>query len=270
MRKTRGKIVAVANQKGGVGKTTLVLHIAEYAARKYEQRVVVIDADPQGNASSWLLGRMPEESGLYNVLVARQEIRAQVVDVARVLQEEDMEEISWHVYLVPGNWETGEAMRFVVSGQWDAEYIAQKVRPLADEFGLVLLDMPPSRLVGFRELLLAADGVLIPSILERLSLEGVVFMRDVVVELQRRYGYAPRLMGIVPNMVRLTTREHRTQLDELVRELEDAVWPPIPLSVRVAEASGYGRNLFDLAPRAEVTRYMERICERFWQATRFL
>ncbi len=245
-----GTIVAVANQKGGVGKTTLAVHLAAWLARR-GRRVVVVDADPQGNATSWLLGDLPEASGLYNVLVARRTLRDELVEVP-----------AWGVRLLPGHWETGEAITFLVAAHRPLDTAAKALAPLRHMADYILLDMPPSRMAGFRELLFAADGLVVPTLLERLSIEGVVFMYRVVKALREQYGHAPQLLGIVPNMVR-KTREHREQMDELVAAFGEVVWPPVPLSVRVAEASAYGENLFRYAAGAAVTAALEKVCRRF-------
>ena len=245
-----GTIVAVANQKGGVGKTTLAVHLAAYLAAR-GRSVIVVDADPQGNATSWLLGDIPGTSALYNILVARRPLREQLVTVHE-----------WGVRLLPGNWETGEAITFLVAAHKPLDTAARALAPLRDMADYVVLDMPPSRMAGFRELLFAADGLVVPTLLERLSVEGVVFMYRVVGELREEYGHAPRLLGIVPNMVR-RTREHREQMQELVQTFGEVVWPPVPLSVRVAEASAYGENLFRYAPREGVTGALAKVCRRF-------
>ena len=245
-----GTIVAVANQKGGVGKTTLAVHLAAYLAAR-GRSAIVVDADPQGNATSWLLGDIPETSALYNILVARRPLREPLVTVH-----------DWGVRLLPGNWETGEAITFLVAAHKPLDTAARALAPLRHMADYVILDMPPSRMAGFRELLFAADGLVVPTLLERLSVEGVVFMYRVVEKLREEYGHAPRLLGIVPNMVR-RTREHREQMRELVQTFGDVVWPPVPLSVRVAEASAYGENLFRYAPREGVTRALAKVCRRF-------
>lgn len=244
-----GRILAVGNQKGGVGKTTLAVHLAAYLAAR-GRHVVVVDADPQGNATSWLLGDMPKASGLFNVLVAQRPLRQELVTVD-----------GWGVQLLPSDWRTGEAMAFLVATHRPLDTVARALAALREMADYVVLDMPPSRMAGFREVLVAADDLLVPTLLERLSIEGVVFMYHVVRELEEQHGRAPRLLGIVPNMVR-RTREHREQMNELVETFRAAVWPPIPLSVRVAEASAYGENLFVYAPREAVTAALAKVCER--------
>ena len=108
----------------------------------------------------------------------------------------------------------------------------------------------------------AADWVLVPTQLERLSLEGVAFMSQTCGELVRERGHGPRLLGVVPNMARRQTIEHRAQMDELVAAFGAIVWPPIPLSVRVAEACAFGTTLFKHAPDEPVTDAIRTIGQR--------
>jgi len=168
----------------------------------------------------------------------------------------------WGMGLVPGNARTGEAMVFLAATGKPFTTVARAIRPLADVADFVLVDMPPSRAAGFQELLFAADWVVVPTQLERLSLEGVGFMAHAARSLVEDKGRGLRLLGVVPNMVRYT-REHREQLEGVVAAFGPVVWPPVPLSVRVAESCGFGRTLFDHAPGEKVTEAMVLVGERF-------
>lgn len=242
--------IAVANQKGGVGKTTLCVHLAVYLARQ-GRRVALVDADPQGNASSWLLDGDTTQAGMFQLLV----VGTPAPTLARPVN-------GWGVRLLPGNSRTGEAFIFLAATGKPFSTVAQLLRPLAGEADYTLIDMPPSKGAGFRETLFASDMVLVPTQLERLSLEGVAFMAATARELGETHGHAPRLLGVVPNMTRKHTAEHRQQMTELVKTFGPTVWPPIPLSVRVAEACSYGRNLFDFAPNEPVTAALAEIGRR--------
>ena len=244
------RVIAVANQKGGVGKTTLTVHLAVYLAR-HGQRVAVVDADPQGNASSWLLDGDTTQAGMFNLLVVGTPAAALAQPVN-----------GWGVRLLPGNSRTGEAYIFLAATGKPFDTVAQLLRPLAHDVDYTLIDMPPSKGAGFREVLFAADCALVPTQLERLSLEGVAFMAATAGELQKQHGHGPQLLGIVPNMTRRATVEHRQQMAELVKTFGPTVWPPIPLSVRVAEACSYGRNLFDFAAGEPVTLALAEIGQR--------
>lgn len=243
-RQVMGQIIAVANQKGGVGKTTLAVHLAVGAARR-GLKVILVDADPQGNSTSWLLDGA-QDGGMYRLLVLKDAPLRIVTPVT-----------AWGIGLLSGNYETGQALAMLGAVGRLGE-IPGRIRPLAEVADLVLVDMPPSRMAGFNEMLLAADWVITPTQLERLSLEGVGLMAQAVREL----GERPRLMGIVPNMTRKATKEHQAQMTQLVNTFGGTVWPPLPLTIRVTEAASYGTTVFDLCPTDEVTVQMNAIITR--------
>ena len=259
-----GTIVAFANQKGGVGKTTLAAHIGAWLSAQGE-RVIAVDGDPQANLSSWLLDGQVDDPGLFRLLVAGDPLHR----VVRAVRGE------WQLGLLPGNYRTGEAMIFLAATGRPFDTVARTLRPLASLADYVLLDMPPSRAAGFLELLYAADLVVVPTQLERLSLEGVTFMAQAAQDLasrsaaetpsaaRGRHSHGPRLLGIVPNMARGATREHRQQMRLLFGAFGETVWPPVPLSIRVTEACAHGQTLFTFCPGEFVTGVMERVARRF-------
>jgi chromosome partitioning protein len=244
--------IAIANQKGGVGKTTLAVHLAWYLA-EHGRRVALVDCDPQGNASSWLLGGDTTQDGVFQMLVVGHPVRAVCIEPS-----------GWTFRLVPGNARTGEAFVFLAATGKPAHTFAQAIRPLAAESDYVLLDTMPSKALGFRETLLAADFALVPTQLERLSLEGVAFLAQTCLELARERGQGPRLLGVVPNLVR-RTGEHRAQLAELLEAFGPSVWPPIPLTVKVAEACALGQTVFTHAPDEPVAEAFQAIGQRVIQ-----
>lgn len=241
-----GHIIAIANQKGGVGKTTIAVHLAVGAARR-GKKVVLIDADPQGNATSWLMDGQ-QDGGMYRLLVLKDSPIRLVTGLK-----------NWGIALLPGNYETGEALSMLGAVGKLVE-IPTRIRPFAEIADLVIMDMPPSRMAGFNELLLSADWVIAPTQLERLALEGVGLMAQAVASL----GARPRLMGIVPNMTR-HTKEHQAQMEDLVGNFGGSIWPPLPLTVRVAESASYGTTVYDLCPHEPVTTAMNSVVERMME-----
>jgi chromosome partitioning protein len=245
-------IIAFANQKGGVGKTTLCIHLAAYLAGQ-GKRVVVADADPQGNASAWLSDDGVDESALWRLLIERARPEA-VLHMAK-----------WGVGLLPGNGETGDALITLTALRRPFDAIAGSLHGVMAQLqpDYLLLDLPPSKAAGFRELLFAADYLLVPTQVERLSLNGVQFMAATLHELRQSFGQGPRLLGIVPNMVRARTVDHGDHLLDLVGHFGSVVWPAVPLSIKVSEACTYGVTVWEREPRSEAAIGMTAVCERF-------
>jgi chromosome partitioning protein len=243
-------IIAIANQKGGVGKTTLAVHLAYWLAQQ-GHRVIIVDADPQGNATAWAVDGDLSVDGMWRILVGREPVSA-------VVQPSKWEGVS----ILPGNATTGEAMTVLSTLRRPFDTVAKALRPLNAMADYVFIDMPPSRAAGFHETLFAADYLLVPTQLERLALQGVTLMADTVRLLAQEFDRAPALLGIVPNMVRKQTLEHQENLRILVEHFGQLVWPPIPLTVRLAEASAYGETIFDLEPNKSTAQSLAEIGQR--------
>jgi len=243
-------IIAIANQKGGVGKTTLTIHLAYWLAQQ-GRKVIIVDADPQGNATSWATDGDISVDGMWQVLVGREPVSA-------VVQPSKWKDIS----LLPGNGTTGEAMTVLSTLRRPFETVSNALRPLNAMADFVFIDMPPSRAAGFHETLFAADYLLVPTQLERLALQGVSLMADTVRLLAEEFGHAPALLGVIPNMVRKRTREHQENLQVLAGHFGQLVWPPVPLTVRLAEASAYGETIFDSDPESSSAKALAGIGKR--------
>jgi chromosome partitioning protein len=248
--------IAISNQKGGVGKTTLTVHLAAWLATQ-GARVLVADADPQANATAWLTDGQPHQSAFWRLLIARDQ-PLHVLTTGK-----------WGVGLLPGSDETGDAFTTLAALHRPFDSVAQMLRQAAHllQPDYLLLDMPPSKAAGFRELLFAADYLLVPTQVERLRLHGVQYMADTVAELQRDYGQAPRLLGVVPNFVRARTLDHGEHLVDLVQGFGPLVWPAIPLSIRLSEAATYGVSVWERDPACDAAQALEAVCRRFVENT---
>ena len=243
-------IIAIANQKGGVGKTTLTIHLAYWLAQQ-GRKVIIVDADPQGNATSWALNGELPYSALWNLLIAERDL------------DELIQPARWDgVRILPSSQKTGDAMIVLRTINAPFSKVASSLRPLEREADYVLIDMPPSRNSGFLETLFAAEHLLIPTQLERMAVEGIVTLTETLVALRSQQGAAPQLLGIAPNMARLHTNEHQYHMSLLIDTFDGAVWPAIPNTVKVAEANSFSETVFEFAPESPIASAFEKIGQR--------
>ncbi len=239
-------LVAVANPKGGVGKSTLVVHLAVWLA-DHGVRVLVVDGDCRADASRWLGEKRAVVSGLARLWRGLTPGASATV-AAR-----------WGVHLLPGGPGLEEALS--VRGQSPSPALAGSLQQLAAVHGIqvLLLDLPPGWGRVSRALLQTGEYLLVPTSLEEASLAGL----QELAEMRRQASAGPRLLGVIPTLVRPRTREHGRQLVRLVQAFGPLVWPALPLSIRVAEAAGAGVTVWEGRPGAPVARALATVCERF-------
>jgi chromosome partitioning protein len=216
-------IFAFANQKGGVGKTTTAVTLADGLAR-LKQRTLLVDLDPQGHlALSFGLEKSP---GLYRWVCQSEPIEAVKV------------EIRPHLDLVPGDKQTEKVKRQITLSDFRET-----------DYDVVLLDLAPSLDVLHLNGLIAADWVVIPTRPDALAVDGVKEILTTMAEIARS-GHRYRGYSILPTFFDRTTRETFLQFQDLAKTFGEHVWPPVPQDTRVRETAAYGKTLWEYAPHS--------------------
>jgi chromosome partitioning protein len=239
------RIIAIANQKGGVGKTTTAVNLGACLAEA-GQRVLVIDLDPQGNASTGLgIDHAARQISLYDVLSGASTLKEAVVST-------EIEGLS----VVPSTIDLAGAEIELVSQFSREGRLARALEPARGEYDFVLVDCPPSLGLLTVNGLAAAQELLVPIQCEYYALEGLGQLLKNVRAVQENVNTQLRLTGIVLTMFDPRTRLADQVVDEVRRYFGSLVYDSvIPRSVRVAEAPGFGKPItrYDPESRGAVT-----------------
>ena len=243
-----GKIIAVANQKGGVGKTTTSVNIATILAKK-GKRVILIDADPQGNATSGLGIDKDVENSTYDLLVDE-------VDIISTLQDTCVKTLK----LCPSNVSLAGAEVELVSKMSREQRLKEKLDPIRDEVDYIIIDCPPSLGLITLNAFTAANSVLIPVQCEYYALEGLGQLINTIELVKKHLNKNLEIEGAVLTMYDMRTNLSNQVVREVKRYFDEKVYKTvIPRNVKLSEAPSFGMPISLYDPKSKGARCYEKL-----------
>ena len=242
------KVIAVVNQKGGVGKTTTTVNLSAALAKK-GKKVLLIDEDPQGNATSGVGVSKNQEKSIYDVIINETE-----------LEETIVESSIKKLYVCPSNINLAGAEVELVPMMARENKLKAKIDLIKDKFDYILIDCPPSLGLLTINALTASDSIIIPIQCEYYALEGVGQLMNTVNLIKQQLNKDLYIEGVVLTMNDARTNLSNQVISEVKKYFKDNVYKTvIPRNVKLSEAPSYGMPITTYAPLSKGARCYEKL-----------
>ncbi len=245
-----GRVYTLVNQKGGVGKTTTAINLGAYLVQ-FGHRVLIVDIDPQANATSSLgVDKHTVKGGTYEALMGGAPAPALVLQNPRL-----------KLAILPSSPSlAGAEVELVNELGWEVK-LRQVIAPLIDRYDYILIDCPPSLgILTVNGLVAAQDGVLIPVQCEYLALEGLGELTRTIRRVRSALYPALKVRGVILTMFDIRTHLSSDVVAEVQKYFSEQVFETIiPRSVRLAEAPSYGLPISAYAPEANAAKSYESL-----------
>ncbi|MBR1798058.1 MAG: ParA family protein [Clostridiales bacterium] len=251
-------ILTLANQKGGVGKTTTAVNLAAFLGKK-KKKVLVIDLDPQGNATSGLgINKGELDTTIYDVLVNDEPVTDAI-----------WESSADNVWICPTNINLAGAEIELVNVMSREQVLKNSIKPIKNDYDYIIIDCPPSLSILTINALTTSDGIIIPIQGEYYALEGLTQLIDTINIVKKKLNKNLSILGVV-----LTMFDKRTQLTRQVKEevenyFGDKVFATeIPRNVRLAEAPSHGVAILDYDKSSKGAKAYEALASEVIKRTK--
>lgn len=235
------KIIAVANQKGGVGKTTTAVNLSSCLAVK-GKNVLLIDLDPQGNATSGLgIDKRISRKSTYNAVIQEEDIKNCIIKT----QIENLDLCPSTIHLAGAEVELASAFSRETR-------LKESIESIANDYDFIMIDCPPSLGLLTINALTASDNILVPIQCEYYALEGLSQLMNTVRLVQRRLNKDLDVEGVVMTMFDARTNLSITVVDEVKKNFPNKVYRTIiPRNVRLSEAPSFGMPIIKYDPKSK-------------------
>ena len=235
------RVIALANQKGGVGKTTTAINLSAALARM-GQAVLLVDIDPQGNATSGVgLASQQLKLCIYNVLIDDLPLKEIILKT------------SWdNFYLAPATIQLAGAEIELVSMVSREEKLKRALEPLLGEYDFIIIDCPPSLGLLTLNALNAAHGIMIPIQCEYYALEGLGQLMNTINIVRKHLNERLNIEGVLLTMYDIRTNLSEQVAEEVRNYFKQYVYNTIiPRNIRLSEAPSYGQHILEYDPRSK-------------------
>ena len=242
------KIIAIANQKGGVGKTTTAVNLSAWLAEK-GKKTLMVDLDPQGNTTSGLGCRVKEDNSIYDLLMGR----AKLEDCVQKTGVKKLKLIGADIRLAGAEVE-------LVSEDRRGYYLKTVLGPAREDYDFILIDCPPSLSLLTLNALAAADSVLVPIQCEYYALEGVTSLMNTIGRVKKTMNPHLEIEGVLLTMLDGRTNLGLQVVDQVKKHFKkDVFTTTIPRNVRLGEAPSHGEPIHVYDPKSAGARAYESL-----------
>ena len=257
--KKLGKIIAVANQKGGVGKTTSSVNLAAALASIQQKRILLVDSDPQGNATSAVGVNIRNISNhLYHAYLG-------TCSVTDILLETGISNLK----VLPTSIDLVAAEIELISVDKRERYLSSLLQSIRSEFDYIIIDCPPSLGLLTLNALTAADSVLIPMQCEYFALEGLAQLVTTIRSVKRSFNTGLFIEGLLLTMYDKRNKLTYQVADQIHKHFDKQVFKTvIPRNVRLSECPSHGKTIIEYDPQSSGGKAYKNLAEEFLKQQR--